>query len=780
MSEPGPLRIMVGAVEHLADGSRPFTLGRDPTCDVPLTNPKASRFHGRVQVDPVDGWTFQDAGSRNGSFVAGRRVERTVLAGELTVRLGHPEQGERVVFVPLNGAGPGLGAEITVPLSADHHGSRRLSATVTIGRAPTNDIVLDDLQVSRHHAELRVDASGRVTILDGNSHNGTFVNGRGIVDTALSEGDVVGIGRHSFRLRGGALEECVDARPVRFEASGLTYRTPSGETILDDVSFVLEPSSLLAVVGPAGAGKSTLMKALVGSQPASAGRVYYGGVDLYRSYEELRSRIGYVPQDDILHQQLKLGQALRFAADLRFPADTTASERAGRVDEVLGELGLRDRAGLQIAKLSGGQRKRTNVAQELLTKPSLLLLDEPTTGLDLGYVKSMMELLRDLADGGRAVVVITHSLQSIELCDLVLVLSPGGKTAFLGPPAELLPYFGRTDNADVFQDLERGETDWQARFRAHALHRRYVTDAVSRRGSHQAGVTPPALPPTRQPWHYQLRTLAHRQFAVLCADWRNFLFLALGVALPGIAILALVERRALDPATAPNPDARLLLLALVVAATCIAAANGLREIVKELPIYQRDRAAGMSIGAYLGSKFVVLGAVTVLQVAVLVAIGTAGAGASPSARVAVVVSLALASIGALALGLLISSFVGTSEKAMALIAVVFVGEWLFSGAAVPLQDKPPLQAIGYVTSANWGMAAAASGAGLYGLEQRCERGQPAPTLSTEPPPVCDARWRQGNVGMATNLLALVVLIGCSGWATFALLRRKEGHGRRRR
>ena len=201
--------------------------------------------------------------------------------------------------------------------------------------------------------------------------------------------------------------------------------TPNGRVLLDNVSFGLDRNTFLAVVGPSGAGKSTLLNALTGFRPAPRGTVLYDGRDLYAEYEELQSRIGLVPQDDVLHPQLTVGRALEFAAELRFADDVTADERSARVDEVLEELGLTARRDLAIEQLSGGQRKRVSVALELLAKPSLLFLDEPTSGLDPGYERSLMELLRGLADGGRTVVVVTHSVQSLDLCDRVLVPRAG-------------------------------------------------------------------------------------------------------------------------------------------------------------------------------------------------------------------------------------------------------------------------------------------------------------------------------------------------------------------
>ena len=335
-------------------------------------------------------------------------------------------------------------------------GTYRTDTTrLRIGRAPDNDVVVDDMLVSRYHAELVRGPGGAWEVIDLGSHNGTFVDGRPVGRAPIDENSLIGIGRHQFRLVRGALEAYEDTGKVEFEAAGLSVFVGEGRTILDDVSFALPENCFLAVVGPSGAGKSTLMKALTGFSPADQGTVLYNGRDLYESIEELRSRIGYVPQDDILHPQLTVRKALGFAAELRFPSDVTKQEREQAVNGVMEELGLTHRADLPIHKLSGGQRKRVSVALELLTKPSLLFLDEPTSGLDPGFEKSAMELLRNLADGGRTVIVVTHSLQSLNLCDRVIFLAPGGSTAYFGPPEEALEYFGGTDYADVFRTLEQ-------------------------------------------------------------------------------------------------------------------------------------------------------------------------------------------------------------------------------------------------------------------------------------------------------------------------------------
>ena len=143
-----------------------------------------------------------------------------------------------------------------------------------------------------------------------------------------------------------------------------------------------------------------------------------------------------VPQDDVVHRQLTVNQALNYAAELRLPPDTSKADREQVVAQVLEELELTKHADTRVDKLSGGQRKRASVALELLTGPSLLILDEPTTGLDPALDRQVMMMLRQLADAGRVVLMVTHSVSYLDVCDQLLLVAPGGKTAFLGRPRD--------------------------------------------------------------------------------------------------------------------------------------------------------------------------------------------------------------------------------------------------------------------------------------------------------------------------------------------------------
>ncbi len=446
----------------------------------------------------------------------------------------------------------------------------------------------------------------------------------------LGPNDIVGVGHSTFRLVGDRLEEFVDTGEISFSARHLTVTVDGGKQILKDVSFGVPEKSLIAVIGPSGSGKSTLLKALTGYRPANQGDVLYDNRNLYKQFAELRQRIGLVPQDDILHKELTVKKALKYAAKLRFPADTTTEEREHRIGEVLRELKLDIHKEKKVTSLSGGQRKRVSVALELLTKPSLIFLDEPTSGLDPGMDRDVMQLLRGLADDGRTVLVVTHSVAELAICDKLLVMAPGGSVAYFGPPEEALNFFGYDTWADVFSAFENyRDYDWAGRWKGSQHYQMYAADidAVA-----PQSVDMPAAqamrPPKPQGWGSQLMTLIRRYVSVIVSDKG---FLALTVILPAVlgAVSLLIDPdKTLLPGKVgrnglniPNGTATTVLLILAVGACFAGAANSVRELIKERVIYERERATGLSRSAYLMSKVIVLGFITVLQGLMVGAIG---------------------------------------------------------------------------------------------------------------------------------------------------------------
>ncbi|MGH3233465.1 MAG: ATP-binding cassette domain-containing protein, partial [Streptosporangiaceae bacterium] len=585
-----------------------------------------------------------------------------------------------------------------------------------IGREPDNDLVLSDLNVSRHHAELRKSSAGSYEIVDLGSHNGTFVNGQPVTAQMLTEQDLVSIGSSTFRLKDGELIQFVDNGLITFTAQDLVVKVSGGKVLLDHVTFPIPERSLLGVIGPSGAGKSTLLGALTGMRPADTGIVLYDNRDLYQNYNELRYRIGLVPQESVLHTQLTARRALQYSAELRFPADTKAAERDVRVDEVMGELGLTKHANTRADRLSGGQLKRVNVAQELLTKPSLLFLDEPTSGLDPGLDKSVMEQMRDLAHDGRTVIVVTHSVANLDTCDRLLVLVSGGRIAYYGPPDEGLDYFGQPGWAEVFQAFEAyPDRDWAAQFAASPAYAQYVLGRSRPAPAPNEAELAAAPPPQRRGGFRQMTTLTRRYVRVIAADRGYLLFMGLLPVILGVLIHFVGSSQGLSGPPHTNQNAEEILLMLVISVCLAGAASSVRELVKERSIYVRERAAGLSSGAYLFSKLIVLGVVSIVQAAVLVLIGLAGQKMPPKGALPgvpplleILIAIAVLALASMCLGLLVSALVSTSEKAMPFLVLLTMVQVILSGGVVSLVGKPGLEQLAYIAPSRWGFGAVAS------------------------------------------------------------------------
>ncbi|MFF7180314.1 FHA domain-containing protein [Streptomyces sp. NPDC008121] len=652
-----------------------------------------------------------------------------------------------------------------------------LGHVMRIGRALENELVVSDLQVSRHHAEFHATPDGRFEIRDLGSHNGTYVNGQPIAkggSVLIGPNDIVGVGHSAFRMVGGQLEEFVDTGEVSFSARHLTVTVDGGKQILKDVSFGVPEKSLIGVIGPSGSGKSTLLKALTGYRPANEGDVLYDNRSLYKQFAELRQRIGLVPQDDILHKELTVQKALRYAAKLRFPGDTAPAEREARIDEVLRELKLDIHKEKKVTSLSGGQRKRVSVALELLTKPSLIFLDEPTSGLDPGMDRDVMQLLRGLADDGRTVLVVTHSVAELGLCDKLLVMAPGGSVAYFGPPEEALNFFGYSTWADVFSAFENyRDYDWAGRWKGSQHYQMYAADidAVAAQPvqmlQHAA-----TRPPKPQGWGSQLWTLIRRYSSVIASDKG---FLGLMVILPavlGVVSVVIPADFGLAPPTPPsrfNGDAGTIMLILAVGMCFSGAANSVRELIKERVIYERERATGLSRSAYLMSKVIVLGVITAIQGVIICGIGFATRELPAEGLVlppAVELCITIIALGftSMMFGLVISSLVKTAEKTMPLLVMFAIVQVVFTGILFQVYGSPGLEQFAWLMPSRWAIAAAGSTLDLAHL---------MPPWDHKNPTNLDPLWDHTVAQWGFNLTVLLLIGIACGFAVARLLRRHE-------
>lgn len=506
-------------------------------------------------------------------------------------------------------------------------------------------------------------------------------------------------------------------RPVAtggLEVRDVTLAVDGETVLLDRVSFAARPGTLTAVIGPSGAGKSTLAKLAAGADRPTTGTVSFEA----RPTHAMRSEIGLVPQDDVVHGRLTVAQALRFAAELRMPAGTTAGERGRVITTVLDELELTPHAGTRIDKLSGGQRKRVSVAVELLTSPCLLVLDEPTTGLDPALDRSVMAMLRRLADAGRVVVVVTHSSTFLDVCDQVLLLAPGGKTVFCGPPDGLSSALGASDWADIFTKVCADPDGLHQRFmRARGL---LGADTVCR-------PVWPAVPPSRVGVWRQTSTLARRQVRLLLANRGYLAFLAVLPFVVGLLPLTVTGDAGLGRMPAPGAppfEAKHIVALTSFAAILMGTTLTVRDLVGERAVFRRERAAGLSASAYLLAKTLVFGAVAVMQSAALVLIVTAPAIGKPgpssaavldSPAVELFVGVAATCVVAVVLGLALSALARTGDQVIVLLAMTLMAQLVLAGGFIPVTDRPLMEGLAWLTPGRWGFAATASTADLTHL-----------------------------------------------------------------
>ena len=633
--------------------------------------------------------------------------------------------------------------------------------SMKIGRATDNDIVIPDVLASRHHATLIPGPSG-TEIRDNRSINGTFVNGARVESAMLTDGDTVTIGNVDLIFRGGTLVRgsATEAatRTGGLDVHGVTWTIEGNKTLLDNISIAARPGTLTAVIGPSGAGKSTFARLVAGYTHPTSGTVTFEGHDIHAEYASLRSRIGMVPQDDVVHGQLTVQQALMYAAELRLPPDTTKADREQVVAQVLEELEMTKHIGTRVDKLSGGQRKRASVALELLTGPSLLILDEPTSGLDPALDRQVMTMLRQLADAGRVVLVVTHSLTYLDVCDQVLLLAPGGKTAFYGPPNQIGASMGTTNWADIFSSVA-GDPE--------AANKRFLA---------QHGPPPPQPPaakptdlgsPTRTSVRRQFSTIARRQMRLIVSDRGYFIFLAMLPFIMGVLSLSVpgnvgfgVPVPAIQGGEAPNEPGQILVL-LNVGAIFMGTALTIRALIGERAIFQREQAVGLSTTAYMLAKVFVFAGFALLQSGIVVAINIWGKGWGPGAvtsgavipsrALELYVDVAACCVAAAMVGLALSALAKSNEQIMPLLVIAIMSQLVFQGGMIPVTGRIGLDQMAWVTPARWGFASTASTIDLLRLV-------PGPLTPQ------DSHWRHTPGAWWFNMAMLGAV--CVGYLSF--------------
>jgi len=678
----------------------------------------------------------------------------------------------------------------------------------SIGRTKDNDIVLDYPQISGHHARL-VKVGDQVFLEDAGSELGTFVRGSRLRKgqrAKVDDGDLVRFGPMPALL--SVSPESVDVvvedhegwegRPLfEIEARdvGVVVRDREDKeqkkALLDSVSFKALPGDLIALMGPSGSGKTTLLHVLTGYVPPSQGQVLINGQPLPEIFDTLRGSIGYVPQDDIIHPELTVREAVLYSARFRLPPDFSDQEVAERVETTLRQLGLESVAHLQIGRpeqkvLSGGQRKRVNIAMELVTDPVLLFLDEPTSGLAANDTTALVDLLARLArDSGKTIIATIHqpAKDEYQRFNLALILGHGGVELYFGPTTDAYAFFqawrapaerhGIDSPRDMFAELPERE----ARFRQAmpgastteiraAVSRAYRAEYLSSpvRAAMFSGPRAPdfqAVARTslrrRERPRGQLRLLLRRYVRIKTRDRVGTAILLLQAPLIGV-LLAMVfglqkdaipywcmgaleqlakqsERvktgtESLISSLAPAADRSGAIFFLIVAAVWFGTSNAAREIVSERAIFRRERMINLGVQNYVLSKFLVLSALCALQCTLLLAIVFFSlhlAGGVPTFLASLGV-MTLTAICSVALGLLVSTAVTSSEAAMALTPIALIPQVVLGGLMVPITTNPWLEGPMQLIPARWGFE------GVVRAEREALAGHPAWRIALENAP----------------------------------------------
>lgn len=562
-----------------------------------------------------------------------------------------------------------------------------------IGRSPAATIQLPDPQVALKHAELMRTADGW-RIVDLGSGRPTLLNSTPISSAPFRAGDLLRLGPYTLSL---------DKREKQLTAFGLKAfsalsvmnldRKIDNTVLLDGVSFTVFSGEVIAVVGPSGGGKTTLLNAIAGIAPADRGSVLLDGQDFHTLLANDRSIVGIVPQDDVVMPELTVEESLYYSGRLRFAKDVPAEAIEAEVDRVLGELSIDHIRGSRIGDtlrrgVSGGQRKRVSLGQELLTRSTkVLFLDEPTSGLDPHTAQDIVQLVRQLADDGRVIFIVTHDVTPsvMSMVDHLLVLAPGGRLAWFGPPEEACAHFGTASCDEIFARLpDQKPAEWSKRYRDSQAFRKYVRtrehllglDGVQAQRNEKRAIVP------RSAW-LQYRTLTGRYAVAKVRDR-----VGLSVLLAQAPILAVAMK-----VVFPEPDHAMMFM-LVLSALWFGASGSVRELIADRAVFRREHRVGLGALPYMASKVTVLGALVVAQCVLLaglnwVLLGMYGEPYDYS-LVGMTAVTSLTGLVGMSLGLLMSSLFQSSEAAVGTLPLLLIPQITFGGLVVKVKEMSAL------------------------------------------------------------------------------------------
>lgn len=742
-----------------------FTLGRDSReNDIAIPDSIVSKVHGYL-LKQYDTFFYKDLNSSNGTYVESsgkrkllHRTDQFVELGEGTIlRIGSIKNPEKMVLMTLN-----YMAEDESLEKCAVQGGR-----VQIGRTAGNDIVLESPNVSRQHCSIEYTQAGAI-LRDNRSANGVLVNGKRVKgEQRLQDKDVIQILGYQLIFSGTCIYYKRRVRGVSIQIRDINKwvgKRGKQKQILRDVSCEIRGNSFVAIIGGSGAGKTTLMNVINGFDKKFKGNVYCGGIDLTENFQHLKNMIGYVPQEDIIYENLTLRKMLYYTARLKMPDDTGESEIDRRIDQVLKIIDLEEHQNTYIKKLSGGQKKRASIAVELLADPKLFFLDEPTSGLDPGTEKNLMLSLQKLTrEQDKTVIMVTHTTQNLHLCDKILFMGPGGRLCFAGNVEQAGQFFHKDDLTDIYNLLAEDARPWELRYRS------MLNQELTQEGEEQKQADISRMRPVS----------ALRQFGVLVRRYLELMkndVQRLGVLLIQPLIIGLLLFIVADQDVfAVYESTKSMMFALSCSAIWIGIFDSIQEICKERSILKREYMANLRLSGYIFSKLLIQAVLGLIQSIFLVGAFLLLLQAEEkgiffsSFYLEILATVWLTVMASVAMGLVISSMVKTGDKAMALAPFVLIVQLLFSGILFKLEGAG--ETISYCTVSRWSVEALGSIAHLNKLDLRMQ--EEIPTLPHEAESIFEATG--GHLLMTWGILAGITAIFIA--ASILLLRNISKDGR---
>ena len=696
-------------LSQFEDGA--YTFGRNENNSIPLNSSIVSGNHGEIYIQGGQ-FFIKDNASSNGSYIAygTQFVQMTpnqYYGGngkDMIIRLGTNQSMDGIdPVLLLYTARQANGRWKTFELKA---------GDTSIGRAENCDIRLKNVAVSRYHAGVR-NANGQYYVFDNGSTNGVFVNGSRIQKSYhLSNKDIFTVLNTTFIYDGNVVYYKVNPEGIALEIHDLNKDVPAKggkKTILDKVSLSIEPNEFVAIIGGSGAGKTTLMTAMSGFDSKVTGRVYCNGTNLRENFQTLKNIIGFVPQQDIIYENITLKKMLYYTAKMKMPEDTSTAEIDARIEEVLGMVELSEHKDTYIRRLSGGQKKRASIAVELLANPGLFFLDEPTSGLDPGTEEHLMRTLSKLSkEQEKTIIMVTHTINNLDLCDKVIIMGYGGRLCYCGSPAGIKDFFQTDDLVKVYDIITADPKGWESRFRMSGINQ-VSEHAVESNGE--------AIKPRKVNGFTQLGILVRRYTTLIMNDMQR-LALIFGQPLIIGLLLTLVA----------GPDiyqkfteTQSILFTLMSGGIWMGLLNTIQEVNKERVILKREYMGNLKLPVYMLSKYIVQGVISLVQAVILVVTFVLVKG-TPSckgviisnATIEIIVLIFLTIYASAGMGLLLSSITKSADRAMAIAPFVLIIQLIFSGILFELTGAT--DKISYVTFSRWAMESIGSTCDLNELE----------------------------------------------------------------